>query len=144
MTTSPVLEDLVLIDSPGVLSGEKQRIGRSYDFTGVIEWCAQRADMIVLVFDANKLDISDEFKRAIEALRGQDDKIRVVLNKADGVNSQQLLRVYGALMWSLGKVINTPEVTRVYVGSFWEHPYKNTEFARLFDCLLYTSPSPRD
>lgn len=133
VTTSPVLEDLVLIDSPGVLSGEKQRIGRSYDFTGVIEWFAQRADMIVLVFDANKLDISDEFKRAIEALRGQDDKIRVVLNKADGVNSQQLLRVYGALMWSLGKVINTPEVTRVYVGSFWEHPYKNTEFARLFD-----------
>ena len=133
ITTSPVLEDLVLIDSPGVLSGEKQRIGRSYDFTGVIEWFAQRADMIVLVFDANKLDISDEFKRAIEALRGQDDKIRVVLNKADGVNSQQLLRVYGALMWSLGKVINTPEVTRVYVGSFWEQPYKNTEFARLFD-----------
>jgi len=133
VTPSPVLEDLVLIDSPGVLSGEKQRIGRSYDFTGVIEWFAQRADMIVLVFDANKLDISDEFKRAIEALRGQDDKIRVVLNKADGVNSQQLLRVYGALMWSLGKVINTPEVTRVYVGSFWEQPYKNREFARLFD-----------
>ena len=123
----------MLIDSPGVLSGEKQRIGRSYDFTGVIEWFAQRADMIVLVFDANKLDISDEFKRAIEALRGQDDKIRVVLNKADGVNSQQLLRVYGALMWSLGKVINTPEVTRVYVGSFWEQPYRNREFARLFD-----------
>jgi len=133
VTPSPVLEDLVLIDSPGVLSGEKQRIGRSYDFTGVIEWFAQRADMIILVFDANKLDISDEFKRAIEALRGQDDKIRVVLNKADGVNSQQLLRVYGALMWSLGKVINTPEVTRVYVGSFWEQPYKNREFARLFD-----------
>jgi len=133
VTPSPVLEDLVLIDSPGVLSGEKQRIGRSYDFTGVIEWFAQRADMIVLVFDANKLDISDEFKRAIEALRGQDDKIRVVLNKADGVNSQQLLRVYGALMWSLGKVINTPEVTRVYVGSFWEQPYKNREFAHLFD-----------
>jgi len=133
VTPSPVLEDLVLIDSPGVLSGEKQRIGRSYDFPGVIEWFAQRADMIILVFDANKLDISDEFKRAIEALRGQDDKIRVVLNKSDGVNSQQLLRVYGALMWSLGKVVNTPEVVRVYVGSFWEQPYKNREFARLFD-----------
>ena len=133
VTKSSVLEDLVLIDTPGVLSGEKQRIGRSYDFTGVIEWFAGRADMIVLVFDAHKLDISDEFKRAIEALRGQDDKIHVVLNKSDGVSSQQLLRVYGALMWSLGKVIATPEVVRVYVGSFWEKPYQNMEFAKLFD-----------
>ena len=26
------------------------------------------------------------------------------------------MRVYGALMWSLGKVLNTPEVMRVYIG----------------------------
>lgn len=37
------------------------------------------------------------------------------------------MRVYGALMWSLGKVINTPEVVRVYLGSFWGKPLRNTE-----------------
>ena len=40
---------------------------------------------IVLLFDANKLDISDEFRRSIEAIHGYEDKVRIVLNKADQV-----------------------------------------------------------
>jgi hypothetical protein len=64
---APILEKLTFVDTPGVLSGEKQRIGRSYNFPEVVEWFAERADRILLLFDAHKLDISDEFKRAIEA-----------------------------------------------------------------------------
>ncbi|KAL3508447.1 hypothetical protein ACH5RR_027848 [Cinchona calisaya] len=118
----PLLEHIAFVDTPGVLSGEKQRTQRSYDFTGVISWFAAKCDLILLLFDPHKLDISDEFKRVIASLRGHDDKIRVVLNKADQVDTQQLMRVYGALMWSLGKVLNTPEVTRVYIGSFNDKP----------------------
>ena len=47
----------------------------------------------------------------IQSLKGHDDKVRVVLNKADQVDMQQLMRVYGALMWSLGKVFRSPEVS---------------------------------
>lgn len=118
----PLLEHITFVDTPGVLSGEKQRTQRSYDFTGVISWFAAKCDLILLLFDPHKLDISDEFKRVISSLRGHDDKIRVVLNKADQVDTQQLMRVYGALMWSLGKVLNTPEVVRVYIGSFNDKP----------------------
>lgn len=118
----PLLEHITFVDTPGVLSGEKQRTQRSYDFTGAISWFAAKCDLILLLFDPHKLDISDEFKRVISSVRGHDDKIRVVLNKADQVDTQQLMRVYGALMWSLGKVLNTPEVVRVYIGSFNDKP----------------------
>ncbi|KAH1263755.1 EH domain-containing protein 1 [Glycine max] len=118
----PLLEHITFVDTPGVLSGEKQRTQRAYDFTGVTSWFAAKCDLILLLFDPHKLDISDEFNRVISSLRGHDDKIRVVLNKADQVDTQQLMRVYGALMWSLGKVLKTPEVMRVYIGSFNDKP----------------------
>ena len=73
--------------------------------------------MIVLLFDVSKLDISDEFRthnqrytqprnfprlvlpvrRVIQATKGNDHKISILLNKADNVTNQQLMRVYGAL-----------------------------------------------
>ncbi|XP_046453281.1 EH domain-containing protein 3-like [Daphnia pulex] len=130
---SPVLKGISIVDSPGILSGEKQRTDRGYEFTGVLEWFAERVDRIILLFDAHKLDISDEFRRSIEALRGHDDKIRIILNKADMIDHQQLMRVYGALMWSLGKVLNTPEVARVYIGSFWDQPLRYDMNRRLFE-----------
>lgn len=58
---------------------------------------------------------------------------RCILNKADQIDRQKLMRVYGALMWSLGKVVKTPEVLRVYVGSFWNEPLRYDDNKELFD-----------
>jgi hypothetical protein len=102
-------------------------------FKKLISRFANRADLIIMLFDAHKLDISDEFRNVIESLKGNDDKIRCILNKADQVDRQKLVRVYGALMWSLGKVVKTPEVLRVYIGSFWDQPLVFEDNAQLFE-----------
>merc|ERR1712096_290090 len=87
---SPILKSITFVDTPGVLAGSEQTKGRAYQFSEVIKWFAERADRILLLFDAHKLDISDELKEVIEALKGHDDKIRCVLNKADMVDNQSL------------------------------------------------------
>ena len=110
---APLLEHVTLIDTPGVLSGEKQRLSRSYDFAKVTKWFADRSDLILLLFDGHKLDISDELKDVIQTIRpNNDDKMRCILNKADSVTREQLVRVYGSLMWSMGKIFQSPEVCK--------------------------------
>ena len=63
-----LLEEVTLVDTPGVLSGEKQRIERTYNFIDVCGWFAARCDLILLLFDPHKLDISDEFKQVCLSL----------------------------------------------------------------------------
>ena len=49
------------------------------------------------------------FQRYLSYLSAQ---IRIILNKGDMLTHQQLMRVYGALMWSLSKVRNRKYRTR--------------------------------
>ena len=62
-----------------------------------------------------------------------NDQSRICLNKADLMTHQQLMRVYGAVMWSLSRILVNPEVSRVFVGSFWDQPLVNTTNRELFD-----------
>lgn len=124
---------VTFVDTPGILSGESKRIMRGYDFEAVMSWFVEHADMILLFFDANKLDISDEFRRCIALVPGSTRKIRIILNKADDMTTEELIRVHGALMWSLGKVLDAPEVARVYMGSFWDQPLRSNEHRAFFE-----------
>ena len=60
----------------GILAGQQQ-FGkeRGYDFPAVLEWFAERVDRILILFDAHKLDISDEFKKVLDAMKQYEEKV---------------------------------------------------------------------
>lgn len=63
--------------------------------------------------------------------QGKEAALRIILNKADSIPERELMRVYGALYWSLAPLINVTEPPRIYVGSLWDKPYQITDLKPL-------------
>lgn len=118
---SQLLSDVVLVDTPGIIENRKQQ-ERGYPFSNVMTWFTDRSDLIFVIFDPTKLDVGLELANLFQLLKGREAQVRIILNKADMVDDQELMRVYGALFWGLQPLINVTEPPRVYVGSFWDKP----------------------
>lgn len=105
---------------------------QGYPFNDVCQWFIDRADLIFVVFDPTKLDVGLELEMLFRQLKGRESQIRIILNKADSLATQELMRVYGALFWSLAPLINVTEPPRVYVSSFWPQEYHPDTHKDLF------------
>ncbi|XP_039245506.1 sarcalumenin [Pipra filicauda] len=126
-----LLERVTFVDTPGIIENRKQQ-ERGYPFNDVCQWFIDRADLIFVVFDPTKLDVGLELEMLFRQLKGRESQIRIILNKADSLATQELMRVYGALFWSLAPLINVTEPPRVYVSSFWPHDYHPETHRDLF------------
>lgn len=96
------------------------------------QWFIDRADLIFLVFDPTKLDVGGELEVLFRQMKGRESQIRLILNKADSLTTQDLMRVYGALFWSMAPLVNVTEPPRVYVSSFWPQDYAADTSRELF------------
>ncbi|XP_033022412.1 sarcalumenin isoform X1 [Lacerta agilis] len=126
-----LLERVTFVDTPGIIENRKQQ-ERGYPFNDVCQWFIDRADLIFVVFDPTKLDVGLELEMLFRQLKGRESQIRIILNKADSLATQELMRVYGALFWSLAPLINVTEPPRVYVSSFWPLDYEPDTHRELF------------
>ncbi|XP_069386920.1 LOW QUALITY PROTEIN: sarcalumenin [Paralichthys olivaceus] len=126
-----LLERVTFVDTPGIIENRKQQ-ERGYPYNEVCQWFIDRADLIFLVFDPTKLDVGGELEMLFKQMKGRESQIRLILNKADSLSTQDLMRVYGALFWSMAPLINATEPPRVYVSSFWPQDYSADTSRELF------------
>ena len=115
---SPVLEDIAIIDTPGMLDSVTEK-DRGYDYLGVIGELAKLSDLVVLMFDPHKAGTIKETYQVIRStLTGSagEDRVRYVLNRIDECdNITDLLRAYGTLCWNLSQMTGRKDLPRIYL-----------------------------
>ncbi|KAG5493201.1 hypothetical protein GH5_01941 [Leishmania sp. Ghana 2012 LV757] len=130
----PILRSVSLIDTPGILEAAGDTHARRYNYTEVCRWFVEKSDLVFFLFDPTKLDAGPELRQVFsQALLHQESKIRIVMNKADAVRPQELMRVYGSLYWNLSNLVRSTEPPRLYVSSFWDTPYRSGTDHALFE-----------
>ena len=119
------LEGIALVDSPGMIDTVAE-VDRGYDFIGVVRWFAERADVILLMFDPDKPGTTGETLQVLtHSLAGLDHKLLLIFNKVDRFESMRdYARAYGALCWNLSKAIprkDLPHIFNTYLPGH-QHP----------------------
>ena len=113
---SPFLKDLAIVDTPGMLDSITER-DRGYDYQEVIADLAQKAGLVLVLFDAHKAGtVREAYKSIRETLAAAtfEDRIIFVLNRIDECSSfSDLLRVYGTLCWNLSQITGRKDIPMI-------------------------------
>ncbi|EDW14725.2 probable serine/threonine-protein kinase kinX isoform X4 [Drosophila mojavensis] len=125
-----LLEKVNIVEIPGILEVRKQ-VSRVFPFNDACQWFIDRADIIFLVYDPAKLDVGPETEAILDQLKGREYQTRIILNKADTVKPEELLRVQGALIWNISPLMSSAQPPLMYTTSLWTHPYQEGAPARL-------------
>lgn len=125
-----LLERVNIVEIPGILEVRKQ-VSRYFPFNDACQWFIDRADIIFLVYDPSKLDVGPETEAILDQLKGREYQTRILLNKADQVKPEELLRVQGALIWNISPLMSSAQPPVMYTVSLWSHPYETGAPVRL-------------
>ncbi|KAL1493267.1 hypothetical protein ABEB36_011351 [Hypothenemus hampei] len=121
---SKLLDKVNIVEIPGILEVRKQ-VSRLFPFNDACQWFIDRADIIFLVYDPSKLDVGPETEAILDQLKGREHQTRIILNKADQVKPEELMRVQGALIWNISPLMSSPQPPAMYTTSLWSRPYES-------------------
>ncbi len=113
---APILKNLAIVDTPGMLDSISER-DRGYDYQQVVGDLAQLADLILVMFDPHKAGTVQEAYHSLRKTLPQrtfEDRVVFVLNRVDECGSLvDLLRVYGTLCWNLSQMTGRKDIPRI-------------------------------
>lgn len=129
----PFLENMTIIDSPGMLDAESEK-DRGYNYLKVVGEFAKIADLIVLMFDLQKPGTIKETYTTIRDTLPEsstEDRIIFAMNRIDECdNLSDLVRSYGTLCWNLSQMTGRKDIPRIFLTY---SPQKNTYKLNLGD-----------
>jgi EH domain-containing protein 1 len=136
---SPILKDLAIIDTPGMLDSSSKS-ERGYDYQQVIGELAQVADLILVMFDPHKAGTIAETHKSLSQtlpLKTFENRVLFVLNRIDECdNFEDLLRVYGTLCWNLGQMTMRKDMPPIHMTFSEERAVKMSKSKSEFLDLL--------
>ncbi len=115
---SPLLRNLAIIDSPGMLDAVTEK-DRGYDYDGAIGELARLADLVILMFDPHKAgtvrEVYDTIRHTLPENAGED-RILFVMSRIDECdNPADLVRSYGTLCWNLSQMTGRKDIPRIFL-----------------------------
>lgn len=135
---SPILQNLAVIDTPGMLDSVSER-DRGYNYQQVIGDLAQIADMVLVLFDPHKAGtVQETYYSLRETLPAKtyEDRIIFVLNRIDECGSlNDLLRVYGTLCWNLSQMTGRKDIPKILLthSSAMKNPNNDQPFLKMLE-----------
>lgn len=116
--SSPMLENMAIIDSPGMLDATSEK-DRGYDYMRVLGEFARMADLIVLMFDPHK---AGTIRESYEAIRNTlpeksgEHRIIFVMSRIDECdNLSDFTRSYGTLCWNMSQMTGRKDIPHIYL-----------------------------
>ena len=113
---NPLLQEINMIDSPGMIDAVDQSNTREYDFPHSIRIFAEQADIVLFFFDPDKPGTTAETISALTStLAGLEHKLMIVMNKVDLFSTMRdFARSYGTLCWNLSKAITSKDIPHIF------------------------------
>jgi hypothetical protein len=111
-----LLQQVNLIDSPGMIDAANSNVKRDYDFMAAVRRMADISDIVIFMFDPDKPGTTGETLKCLrECLVGMEFKLHILLNKADSFqNMYDFARACGALCWNLARAMRSKDLPRIY------------------------------